>query len=187
MLKHQINLLPNTEDDLVGQEHRSVSGFRWWAVPSERGWLLINANFGYVALVPDGEETLINRVGRTAIETVQSLATGERAEISFSICDAFEDIHWRVSGEMPDHISGLIARVFELARESKDQFWFEKAVERMNKTERHVSGQTFIPEEVFVAKLEEIQGSLEDYLEDTSVFTQLWNLIRGRKPWLDGQ
>ena len=136
MLKHQINLLPNTEDDLVGQEHRSVSGFRWWAVPSERGWLLINANFGYVALVPDGEETLINRVGRTAIETVQSLATGERAEISFSICDAFEDIHWRVTGEMPDYISGLIARVIQRARESKDPFWFEKAVKRMNKTER---------------------------------------------------
>ena len=122
ILKHQINLLPNTEDDLVGQEYVSVSGFQWWAVPSERGWLLINANFGYVALVPDGEETLINRVGRTAIETVQNLATGERAELSVSFCDAFEDIHWRVTGEMPDHISGLIARVFELARESKDQF-----------------------------------------------------------------
>ena len=89
---------------------------------------------------------------------------------------------------MTDYISGLIARVIQLARESIDPFWFEKAVERMNKAERvTISSQTFIPEEVFVAKLEEIQGSLEDYLEDTSVFTQLWNLIRSRKPWLDGQ
>ena len=64
---------------------------------------------------------------------------------------------------MPDYISGLIARVIQRARESKDPFWFEKAVERMNKTERHVSGQTFIPEDEFVAMLGEFQVSLNEY------------------------
>ena len=188
MLRHQITLLPDSEDELDGQEHESVTGFQWWAVPSERGWLLINGNFGYVALVPDGEDKLIDRVGRTAIETVQRLAPGESKDISISVSPAFEDIHWQVGGEMPDFIPDRIARVLELAQESKDQYWFEKAIERMNKSEHvSMSGFRFIPEEVFVAKLEEIQGSLEDYLEDTSVFTRLWNLIRGRKPWLDGQ
>ena len=188
MLKHQISVLPDPEEDLADQQHESVTGFQWWTVPSQRGWVLINGNFGYVALVPDGEDKLINRVGRTAIETVQRLAPGDCNDISISVSPAFEDIQWQVGGEMPDFIPDRIARVFELAQESKDQYWFEKAVERMNKSE-HVtmSGFRFISEEVFVAKLEEIQGSFEDYLEDTGVFTRLWNLIRCRRPWLDGQ
>ena len=58
----------------------------------------------------------------------------------------------------------------------------------MNKTERvTISGQSFIPEDEFIATLGEIQVNLTEYTEITGMFTRVWNLIRGRKPWLDGQ
>ena len=58
----------------------------------------------------------------------------------------------------------------------------------MNKTERvTISGQSFIPEDEFIATLGEIQVNLTEYSESRGVFTRVWNLIRGRKPWLDGQ
>ena len=58
----------------------------------------------------------------------------------------------------------------------------------LNKTERvTISGQTLIPEDEFIATLGEIQVNLTEYTETTGVFTRVRNLIRGRKPWLDGQ
>jgi len=135
MLKHQINLVPETPADLSDKKQRIDRGLVRWSVPSPRGWVLVSDNFGYVALVLDGDEKLVNRVGHTAIETIQRLAPADQKQLSMSISQHFEDIVWRVSDEMPEHVEQRIARVFKLAEQSKDQFQFEKAIERMNKIE----------------------------------------------------
>ena len=82
-----------------------------------------------MALVPEGEEKLVNRVGRAAIETINRLAPGDKKYLAASISDAFEDIRWRSGDDMPDYLEHRIVRVMQLAEKSKDQFSFEKAIE----------------------------------------------------------
>ena len=85
------------------------------------------------------------------------------------------------------HTCGCKSRC-ELVTVSKAKRNCVRATERMNKSE-HVSfsGFRFIPEDEFIATLGEIQVNLTEYTETTGEFTLVWNLIRGRKPWLDGQ
>ena len=185
MLKHQINLVPDTPADVSDKQQRFERGFIWWSVPSPRGWVLVNDNFGYVALVPNGDEKLVNRVGNTAIETVQKLAPGDQTYLAASISQHFDDIVWQVSEDTPEHVQSRIARVFKLAEKSQDQFQFEKAVERENKAEPiTLLGRTFMPEDGFIGLLQELDDDLDHYITYEGFWTRVFNLIRGKRPWL---
>ena len=192
MLRHRIDLTPTSPDelgdDLEQSQPTSIRGLTWQAVQLDRvqpsRWAIVNGEFGYVAVVAKGDGSVLDALRQTPIEVVTSLAPRDGIGTCFSPNP--EEVDFRMTAEVADHLQARIERVKSVTAQSKDLFSLLKAVQRMNKTEPiTIDGREIMPEDALVAYLTEWLDKYDDYLYNTNPVSLGWSVIVKKRPWLE--
>ena len=192
MLKHRIYLTPNSpdefDDDLEQSKPERIRGITWQAVqldvvqPSR--WAIVNWEFGFVAVVFRVEGSILDAVRDTPIDVVMNLAPRKGIGACFSPYP--EDVEFRMTREVSEHVQARIDRVKSLASENKNSFTLMKAVQRMNKTEPiTINGVEIIPEENLVGYLKDLIDKFDDFINNSNPVSLAWSVIAKKRPWLD--
>ena len=105
-----------------------------------------------MVVVVKGDLSIVDAVRDTPIDVVTKLAPRKGIGACFSPYP--EDVDFRITGEVAEHIQARIDRVKSVAGKSKDTFTLMKAVQRMNKTEAiQINGVEIIPEDALAGYL----------------------------------
>jgi hypothetical protein len=188
MLSHQIILHPDTPFTSSFTPYERKVGFSWYLCPAtvagEQEWLLVNVEFGYVELLGDNIRAASD-IEHAVLDIIERHLPDEHVQDNVSVSWNPNQITWHTADKITPFVGSRYQQALALLDECRDITAAEDALEHLNDTQLTISGRTFAPAEGLDGLLLELADNYRHYIDSTAWYKQQWDLLTGKRPWLD--